>query len=285
MPSLDISAIRRSRYSDVIAFLLYAILAGTLIWYSEKVRIDYERARISHLVGERAIAIQSGIEQALSSTYALATMIQLSKGNTKEFESAATALLTFYPNISALQLAPGGVIQRIVPLAGNEKAMGHNLLTDPQRDKEAFRARDTRKLTLAGPFQLVQGGLGAAGRLPVFLSDEKGDSHFWGFVVVLLRFPDALAPARLSELVEKGYHYEIWRMHPDTGKKQIITSSSKLPLNDPVEHTLTVPNATWHLSIAPAKSWIDFTALAIKAALALFLAMLMAIFWRKSGKT
>lgn len=278
-------ATRRSRLGVTIVFLLYVVLATALIWYSEKVRIEHERARVSYLAGERAIAIQSNIEQAMSSAYALGSMVELTKGDLKEFDRLANTLRMFYPGISALELAPGGVIQRIAPLAGNEKAIGHNLLTDPLREKEALLARTSRKLTLAGPFQLLQGGLGAAGRLPVFLPDEKGGTQFWGFVVVLIRFPEALAPARLSELVESGYNYQIWRVHPDTGKKHIIDASSSEELRKPVERTVQVPNATWTLSVAPMDGWIDTTTLAIKIALAVFIAALvivMTVSWQKS---
>jgi sensor domain CHASE-containing protein len=51
-----------------------------------------------------------------------------------------------------LQLAPNGIIKHIVPLAGNEKAIGHNLLADEKRNIEAIQALKTKKLTLAGPF-------------------------------------------------------------------------------------------------------------------------------------
>ncbi|WP_414730739.1 CHASE domain-containing protein, partial [Vibrio vulnificus] len=44
-----------------------------------------------------------------------------------------------------------GIIQSIYPLAGNEKAIGHNLLKDDARKKEALNAVESGKLTLAGP--------------------------------------------------------------------------------------------------------------------------------------
>jgi sensor domain CHASE-containing protein len=264
-----------------IAFLAYALLAAALIWYSEKVRIEHERIRVSTMAAEHVLAIQLNIEQALSSTYALATLVQLNKGEVRDFDAVATVMRSFYPGISSLQLAPGGVIQRIAPLAGNEKAIGHNLLTDPERDKEAFLTRDTGKLTLAGPFQLLQGGLGAAGRLPVYLNDDKGRSRFWGFVIVLIRFPEVLAPADLPRLEEHGYKYQVWRTHPDTGARHIIAGSSTT-LVDPVERSLQIPNSTWTLSVVPVTGWIDRRAIAVKTALALFVLMLFAYTWRKS---
>jgi sensor domain CHASE-containing protein len=58
----------------------------------------------------------------------------------------------YYPGVMSLQLAPNGVVRQIYPLKGNEKALGHNLLADPARNKEAFIARNSGQMTLAGPF-------------------------------------------------------------------------------------------------------------------------------------
>jgi sensor domain CHASE-containing protein len=83
-------------------------------------------------------------------------------------------MLDFYPGVASLQLQPNGIISHILPLEGNKEAIGHNVLLDPNRNKEAILARDSGKLTLAGPFNLKQGGLGAAARLPVYLETPHG---------------------------------------------------------------------------------------------------------------
>lgn len=270
-----------ARRASILALLGYVALAASIIWYTEKTRIHYERDHVANLADERAAAIESHIDRALSSAYAMATLVRLGKGEVAEFEPMAAALRSFYPGIAAVQLAPAGIIRQVSPLAGNEKAIGHNLLADPERAKEALRARDTGSLTLAGPFQLIQGGLSAAGRLPVFLNDETDTPRFWGFVIVLVRFPEALAPARLALLTERGFDYEIWRIHPDTGKKHVIAASLTTPLASPVDRSLRVPNADWTLSVAPAKGWLDLPGIAFKIALAMFILMLLVANWRK----
>lgn len=71
--------------------------------------------------------------------------------------------------ISNLQLAPGGIISKIFPLAGNEKAIGQNILRDDKRRHEARLAVQEKRLTLTRSFTLVQGGVAVIGRNPVFL--------------------------------------------------------------------------------------------------------------------
>ncbi|MBK9021125.1 MAG: CHASE domain-containing protein [Sulfuritalea sp.] len=173
------------------------------------------------LAHDHALVIQRSIEHALSATYALAALVRQGNGKVANFEGTAQEMLQFYPGAAALRLAPGGVVMQAVPLKGNEKAIGHDLLADPKRNKEAFLARETGRLTLAGPFTLLQGGLGAVGRLPVFLGESP--RVFWGFTTVLIRFPEVLEDARLSQLPKMGFAYELWRIHPDSGERQTIS--------------------------------------------------------------
>jgi diguanylate cyclase (GGDEF)-like protein/PAS domain S-box-containing protein len=275
MPRLGLPA--RATVLALAVFLLAGTIAATTVWYSEKRRIEVERARVSILAGH-AHELQGNIERALSATYSLAALIRQGRGSIENFEAVANQMLPYYPGAAALQLAPGGVIRYSVPLAGNEKAIGHDLLKDPARTKEAFLARDTGKLTLAGPFNLIQGGLAVAGRLPVFLDGDGGRPVFWGFTTVLIRFPDVLAGVKLEELVAQGYAYELWRIHPDTGQRQTIAASSPhLHLSDPVEAVLHVPNAIWTLNLAPIKGWGDPLGLAFKVALGLIYSFLLAL--------
>jgi len=260
----------------VLVFVIAAALSAGLIWTLEAARLREARALAATLATERAQAVQGNMERAFSAAYALGAMLRQGKGRVPDFTETATQMLPFYPGVGALQLAAGGVVSAIVPLAGNEKAIGHNLLADPSRNKEAFLARNTGRLTLAGPFALVQGGLGAAARLPVFLTDDAGAPYFWGFVVVLLRFPQTLEAAQLDLLQQRGFRYELWRIHPDTQKKQVIGGNAEQALVDPVTSDLAVPNATWHLSLSPAQGWGDTSGLLLKSALGLAFSLLLA---------
>lgn len=250
---------RLSRPTAVAAavFAIAALFSALLAWRLDRADIDSEKARAMDMAGDHAHALKERIEHSLSASSALAALVRQGNGAIRDFESLAAEMLPYYPGTSALQLAPGGVITQIHPAAGNEGAFGHDLLADPARNREAFLARDTGQLTLAGPFRLTQGGLGAVGRLPVYLDDGAGRKAFWGFTNVLLRFPETLVPARLPHLADVGYRYELWRTVPDTGERQVIAVSETGPPADPVERAVTVPNATWTLAVAPAGGWGD----------------------------
>jgi len=130
-------------------FLCSAILAAGVLWQLEMRQIQVERTSISKQIAEHAHAVELNIERALSASYAMAAMVRQGGGAVANFEEVAGEMLPFYPGLSALFLAPDGVVQQAIPHAGNEKAIGHDLLKDPARTKEAFLARDTGKLTLS----------------------------------------------------------------------------------------------------------------------------------------
>ena len=258
----------------MVAFSVALLLCLVLVWRWDQQRIAQERQRVTILAQTYAGELERNIQHALSANYPLAALVREYRGTPKDFERLAHQLLPYYPGAAALAIAPGGVISHIVPLQGNERAVGHDLLNDPGRNKEAVLARDSGQLTLAGPFNLVQGGLGAAGRLPVYLGPPGKRESFWGLVSVLIRFPDVLGEARLEALRTDGYAYELWRTHPDTGQRHVINTAGG-SLHEPVELPIAVPNATWTLSVVPIRGWHDPAQLAGLLAGSLLLSLLL----------
>lgn len=261
-----------------IVFGISAISWAVLIGYLESDRLrDYRNQAEGHAISH-SHAIQREIENSLSAAYALAALVREGRGKVPEFDHVAGDLLNLYPGIFNLNLSPGGVISQIFPVAGNEKALGFNQLADPVQNKEAWFAHDSRKLSLAGPLNLVEGGLGLVGRYPVFLESESKASppSFWGFTNVVIRFPDVLYRAGLLQIEDDGFAYELWRINPESTKKQVIASSTTDSLVEPVDSSISLPNGNWVLSVAPPRGWSDSAGLALKSFVALILSLLLA---------
>ncbi len=275
----------RNRIIEMLVFILALAVAAAMVWRYERGRYLVERSRVSDLAGDYAHALQSNIERSLSATFALAALVRQGNGAIDDFEATAREMLPFFPGAASLQLAPGGVVRQIVPLAGNEGAIGHDLFNDPKRRTEAIQARDSKKLSLAGPFALKQGGFGAVGRFPVFLDKGAGGSSFWGFTNVLIRFPEVLDPVRLASLEKRGFGYMLWRVHPDSGERQIIAASASAPLMNPVDRQMELPNGVWTLSVAPLKGWGEPVGVAPKAALGVMFALLVYLLTRSQLNT
>ncbi len=260
----------------VTVFVVTALVAMIAVLQSERTRRAHERALVASYVRDYAHHLETYITRALSASYALAALVEAGGGDVPDFDAVAARLLPHYPGASEVLLAPDGVIQRIAPLPGNEKALGLDLLRYPGQRAEASITRESGQLTLAGPLELVQGGQAIAGRLPVFLKDAEGQRRFWGFTEVVMRLPQALQPAQLSQLTIEGYRYALWRREPQTGTRQVIQASSSVTLVDPVEASVRVPNGTWTLSVDPVQGWDDPLGVMLKAAVGLLLALLSA---------
>ncbi len=91
------------------------------------------------------------------------------------------------------------------------------------------------------------------------LDDGAEEKRFWGLVSVTLKFPQALDGAELDTLQERGLAYQMWRISPDTDKKQVIASSPAYNSETPyIEMPLQILNAQWFFRISPIKFWYEY---------------------------
>jgi diguanylate cyclase (GGDEF)-like protein len=281
-------AVARSPWSPwrswAVAFLvgcLSAIAGGAWVWNNALARQSMEREQALHLAQNHAQVLQRNFARMLSANHALESMVWQGMGRVENFELAASRLLVADPRFLALSISPNGVVRHVVPLAGNENLVGFDALNDPAQRKEARFARDTGRLTVAGPLKLRQGGLGVVSRLPVFLPGASGESTFWGFTNVALRLPDLLQGMALSDLERRGYHYVLWRLEADTGRRIVIDASpGAAVLDQPVRQSLEVSDIAWNLDMAPVGGWFNRDQVAWRAATVLAVSMLLAYLTR-----
>lgn len=216
-----------------------------------------EQHSMDQLLMERTLAIKTVLGKLLYKNYALAAWVIQNDGNTANFHAIAASLMDD-PAISAVALAPGGVVQTVHPSAGNEKFVGYNLFGDGSGNEEARQAKESDDLFLAGPFPRMQGGgMALAGRLPVYLYTNEGTRYFWGLVTIALKYPDALNGTGLETLRGLKLGHMLWRDNPDTRHRQII--SHNIAPNEKnaafIEKRIKVLNADWFLRIFPARQW------------------------------
>ena len=88
-----------------------------------------------------------------------------------EFEEAAGAAADGVSGVRGLALARNAIATHFFPLAGNEQAIGHDLLADPNRRGAILEVIGKRRFLIQGPLPLLQGGEAIIGRLPVILPD------------------------------------------------------------------------------------------------------------------
>ncbi|MBJ6750556.1 response regulator [Geomonas anaerohicana] len=260
----------------LLAFLVGLFLSGSTMLLFETKRQDSRRQAVVGLTTNAAHDIQEYLNRSISSTYALAAVIRQGNGRIDNFQELAKEMLDLYPGLSALQLVPDGIITEIVPLQGNEKAIGLNLLDKSHANTEAVEALRYGSLTLAGPFQLVQGGLALMGRLPVYLKEPNGQKRFWGFTAAMIRLESFFDAVHLKTTLTPELNYRISRIKPDTGALDVFWSHGA-PLERPVSQHIALPNGEWLLSVEPVGGWYAKRVVLGEAALVLLLSSLCAL--------
>lgn len=259
----------------VVIVLLLGTIVGLIL---DQSITTVKRSVAQSLAFTHAQRMTQRLEDAMAPAYMLAALVQHGKGRLGDFDAVGEQLLQSFPMARAVQLAPGGVIREIHPLQGNEKAIGHDLLRDRDRNREAHMAVASRQLTVAGPVNLIQGGLGAIGRYPVFLADPYGRESFWGFTIVLVRVPELLNMAGIMDLSREGYRYELCRIPPNGNECEVFARNGEDRLEQPVVVPVDVPNGRWQLALAPENGWVTRTErLLLAGAIALVAALLGAL--------
>lgn len=178
--------------------------------------------------------------------------------------------------IKTHELAKDGVVSQVYPVAGNEAAIGLDMLHNPARKKEANLAKNSGMYTIAGPFELVQGGTGALLFDPIYTYSEKGERSFWGFSILVLQWDDFIEEVELDKMEDAGYRYQIWKKDPYTGEKIVIAESEEDFPGNALEVACSVPNDTWYFEIIPKAGWFSDQQLSLGIAIATIIGMMAA---------
>ena len=203
----------------------------------------------------------------------------------EEFSTLSSLMQDKEHVIEAHELAKDGVVSEVYPLEGNEAAVGINMLTNPERKKEANQAKESGEYTIAGPYELKQGGNGSLLFDPIYTKDENGQQSFWGFSILVINWEKFIKEIELDKLEEAGYHYQIWKKDAYTGDKIVIAKGQKHGLEDTLEVSCTVPNDTWYFEIVPENGWVQDSQKIIGILCALILSMATTgVFWQRENR-
>jgi sensor domain CHASE-containing protein/CheY-like chemotaxis protein/nitrogen-specific signal transduction histidine kinase len=248
---------------NILGYFPAALVAfGVLIAgiYAERVNYRESESGQRLVVSDRLAVVRAHLEGNINGNVqlieGLASMVSLEPNMTQErFAAIARPLFHGHPELRNVDADPDMVIRLMYPLAGNEAAIGLDYRTNAAQWEAAERARISEKVVLAGPVNLVQGGEGLVGRIPVFLDPaSNGQKRFWGLISTVI---DIEWLYRASGLRDDGLPLEI----AIRGKDALGENGDNffgrpgVFLADPVLADVALPYGHWQMAAIPKEGW------------------------------
>ena len=247
---------RKCYVVGLIAFVSALFLAYFLL---ENIKKN-EQAAVTYTAQDTVRRIQSQLDEYVTCSNVLENVILAGyELNEEGFSTLASMLPNEDGVVKAFELAPKGVVAEIYPMEENAEAIGLDLLTAHERAVDAKLAKDSMEYTIAGPFELRQGGTGALLFNPVYQMNTMEQQEFWGFIVLVIDWDKFVAKMGLDRLSEVDYCYRIWKEDSVTGEPNVLVQCPHTFPKDRLTVDCTLPNDRWYFDIIPSNGWIPIS--------------------------
>lgn len=247
---------RKCYVVGLIAFVSALFLAYFLL---ENIKKN-EQAAATYTAQNTVRRIQSQLDEYVTCSNVLENVILAGyELNEEGFSTLASMLPNEDGVVKAFELAPKGVVAEIYPMEENAEAIGLDLLTAHERAADAKLAKESMEYTIAGPFELRQGGTGALLFNPVYQMNTAEQREFWGFIVLVIDWDKFVAKMGLDRLSEADYCYRIWKEDSVTGEPNVLVQCPHTFPKDRLTVDCTLPNDRWYFDIIPSDGWIPIS--------------------------
>lgn len=233
----------------IAIFLLIISLSEALIQKDYEHETSLVRDSMLNTGAILAQDIQQKIIEGIFVTETLEVLLTSNNFSVARFENWGKQIVGYDSAATTVQLAPEGIVSHIYPLAGNEGALGHDLLKDKSRDDGARKAVNSKETTFIGPVKLIQNQKYAViARKPIFIK-KSGREQFWGFTIALLLVEDIL-PTFIKDMEKQGTFFHLEGHDPDAEVPPVFYESPHWNDKDTVSINIKVPNGNWVLKLS-----------------------------------
>ena len=236
----------------LVIFCVWGVASHFLKLSNQQYQIE-QKQTVAHSLGQLRAQLENTVSSSASRIEGLIAYISLNPDLTQSaYAQFAAKLIDDYPLIQNIAAAPDLTVRYMHPLENNEAIVGKSYLDIPAQRQAALQARQRRTLVLAGPVNLLQGGVGFIARYPVFVN-ESGRERFWGLVSSVMPTKTLYDAAGLNQISSlklairgkdaRGEHGAVF-----FGDAQLFTSN-------PVVQTVTLPYGSWQIAAVPTNGW------------------------------
>lgn len=245
---------------------LLVLVAGLgLAVYAAMLRHEVELKNRRTEVRQALEPVGSALSRELFSAFHLmegiAGVVRVEGGIADDkFRALAAILLERNDLIRNVALAPDNIIRLVYPEAGNEAAVGLNYASHLEQWPAVRRAMEERRLIVAGPVNLVQGGRAVIGRRPIYVparqedSGELGPDRYWGVVSTVVELDRLLARTPLAE-AERSLDLALRGQDGLAVVGLPFYGPARVFAGDPVILEVPLPTGSWQLAGLPRGGW------------------------------
>jgi len=244
----------------LIAISVLCIMLFSSVRFVGKQKGEWKKD-IRNYLFETLTSGKSRLEKALYSriyyTKGVAAYVALHPDLTNEdFQNLAKLLIKNDSVISTMSLSKNCVIGEIYPEKGHTAAIGLDLMKHPQRKEIVKKTIETHQTFVAGPVELVEGGIAFISYTPIFNKMIKGEP-FWGVTDIVI-YRDRLFED--AKLYPESHDFEFALKGTDgTGDNgEIFWGNPEVFQNDPVVTKIDLPTGNWILAATPISGWTKY---------------------------
>ncbi|WP_417664302.1 diguanylate cyclase [Pseudidiomarina donghaiensis] len=244
--------LRKRTVAGILSLFAFGLLIVIYLTSSVVTLLDdrFRSERVDELHSQFLLAksnLESNLFRDVFLVDSLATVFNIDpKSAAENFDEIGSRLLQKSKHVRSIGMGPNDVLNHIIPLEGNEKAIGLDFRTVPEQYKTIITAREQGDIYLAGPVDLVQGGRGLIARIPVF-NDYPVNLDYWGTVSVVIDYEKLINDAGLfriqnSKVAIRGLN--------GTGKSgQVFEGDEALFNVADYSGKLLIPNGEWWIAV------------------------------------
>jgi diguanylate cyclase (GGDEF)-like protein len=271
---------RAVRYRSLLLSMVLLALAMLVVqFYLEARYVERQVAQQREEVAERLGVIRYQLESTLANNLSLINGLAAYISSYPDFTQAqfnlyAEAVISREPSLVNLAAAPDLVVEYVYPYAGNEAVIGLDYLARPDQRDAVLRVVQTGHMVIAGPVELVQGGLAIVGRAPVYTRDIAGNEQLWGIVSAPMLLETIYTMAGMNE---RQSNLEVAVRSSDGMMTDQVFFGAASVFEHPAAVTMPVAagGSSWEIAAAPVASGVIMNSGLLALRLAGFSAFLL----------
>lgn len=217
-----------------------------------------EKSRLFEIMMTKKTQLEKALYSRIHYTRSVAAYVSLKPDiSILEYNNLAQQLINNDSVISTMSISKNCIITDIYPREGHEAAIGLNLLAHPKRKEIVERTIRTHKTFVAGPVELVEGGIAFISYTPIFDKTVKHKDLFWGVTDIVIYQNKLLEQATLKEN-ESGFLFAL-RGYDGTGNKGVVWwGNEKVFKRNPIVVPIDLPTGNWALAAVPEDGWSSY---------------------------